>query len=91
CQWRLLPFYYGKYRYIHNRFKDWCYKVIFSILFKSVHNTDLQEVMLDSTIARAHYCATGYDKEDNQSICRSVGGINTKIHAITDDLGNPIE
>ncbi|ORU76301.1 IS5 family transposase, partial [Francisella tularensis subsp. holarctica] len=24
CQWRMLPFYYGKYRSIHKRFKDWC-------------------------------------------------------------------
>ncbi|EKM88538.1 transposase, partial [Francisella tularensis subsp. tularensis AS_713] len=33
--------------------------------------------MLDSTIARAHACATGYDKDDNQAIGRSVGGITT--------------
>ncbi|ORU06795.1 IS5 family transposase, partial [Francisella tularensis] len=46
---------------------------------------------LDSTIARAHACATGYDKDDNQAIGRSVGGITTKIHAMTDALGNPIE
>ncbi|ORU82777.1 IS5 family transposase, partial [Francisella tularensis subsp. holarctica] len=59
CQWRMLPFYYGKYRSIHKRFKDWCDKDIFSRLFKSVQNPDLQEVMLDSTIARAHACATG--------------------------------
>ncbi|KFJ39334.1 putative transposase [Francisella tularensis] len=47
--------------------------------------------MLDSTIARAHACATGYDKDDNQAIGRSVGRITTKIHAMTDALGNPIE
>ncbi|KFJ73402.1 hypothetical protein DR86_1302 [Francisella tularensis] len=91
CQWRMLPFYYGKYRSIHKRFKDWCDKDIFSRLFKSVQNPDLQEVMLDSTIARAHACATGYDKDDNQAIGRSVGRITTKIHAMTDALGNPIE
>ncbi|EKM90077.1 transposase [Francisella tularensis subsp. tularensis 80700103] len=51
----------------------------------------LQEVMLDSTIARAHACATGYDKDDNQAIGRSVGGITTKIHAMTDALGNPMK
>ncbi|MBK2323790.1 transposase, partial [Francisella tularensis] len=37
-----------------------------------------------------HACATGYDKDDNQAIGRSVGGVTTKIHAITDALGNPI-
>ena len=91
CQWRMLPFYYGKYRSIHKRFKSWCDKGIFSDLFQSVQDPDLQEVMLDSTITRAHACATGYDKDNNQAIGRSVGGITTKIHAMTDALGNPIE
>ncbi|MBK2327333.1 transposase, partial [Francisella tularensis subsp. novicida] len=45
----------------------------------------------DSTIARAHAFATAYDKDDNQAIGRSVGVITTKIHAMTDALGNPIE
>ncbi|MDE4984554.1 IS5/IS1182 family transposase, partial [Francisella tularensis subsp. holarctica] len=48
-------------------------------------------VMLDSTIARAPACAKGYDKDDNQAIGRSVGGITSKIHAMTDALGNPLE
>ncbi|WP_150468507.1 IS5 family transposase [Francisella sp. SYW-9] len=87
-QCRMLPFYYSKYRSIHKRFKDWCDKGIFSDLFQSVQDPDLQEVMLDSTIARAHACATGYDKDDNQAIGRSVGGVT---HAITDALGNPME
>ncbi|MBK2357822.1 IS5 family transposase, partial [Francisella hispaniensis] len=91
CQWRMLPFYYGKYRSIHKRFKDWCDKGIFSKLFKSVQDPDLQELMLDSTITRAHVCATGYSKNDSQAIGRSVGGITTKIHTMTDALGNPLE
>ncbi|WP_423784266.1 transposase, partial [Francisella tularensis] len=68
CQWRMLTFYYGIYRSIHMRFKYWCDKDIFSRLFKSLQNDDLQEVMLDSTIARAHDCATGYDNDVNHAI-----------------------
>ncbi|MDE4992558.1 IS5/IS1182 family transposase, partial [Francisella tularensis subsp. holarctica] len=79
----------GKYRSIQKRFNYWCDKDIFSRLFKYVQNPQLQEVMLDSTIARAHDSATGYDKDDNQAIGRSLGGITTKIHAMTDALGNP--
>ncbi|MBK2357850.1 IS5/IS1182 family transposase, partial [Francisella hispaniensis] len=79
------------YRSIHKRFKDWCDKGIFSKLFKSVQDPDLQELMLDSTITRAHACATGYSKNDSQAIGRSVGGITTKIHTMTDALGNPLE
>lgn len=32
CQWRLLPFYYGNWRAIHKRFKQWSEK-IFGILY----------------------------------------------------------
>ncbi len=53
----MLPFYYGKYRAIHKRFKDWFDKDIFSKLFKSVQDPDLQEVMLDSTVTRVDACA----------------------------------
>ncbi|MDE5014676.1 IS5/IS1182 family transposase, partial [Francisella tularensis subsp. holarctica] len=38
-----------------------------------------------------HASATGYDKNDNQAIGRSVGWITTKIQEMTDALGNPIE
>ena len=33
----------------------------------------------------------GYNKNDNQAFGRSVGGITTKIHAMTDALGNPLK
>ncbi|MDE5033799.1 IS5/IS1182 family transposase, partial [Francisella tularensis subsp. holarctica] len=80
---------YAKYRSRPQRSKDWCDKDIFSRVFKSEHNPDLQEVMRDSPIARAHACATGYEQDDNPAIGRSVGGITTKIPAMTDALGNP--
>ncbi|EKM86579.1 transposase [Francisella tularensis subsp. tularensis 831] len=34
--------------------------------------------MLDSTIARAHACATGYDKDDNQAMVDQLVGVTTK-------------
>ncbi|WP_423784895.1 transposase, partial [Francisella tularensis] len=68
CQWMMLPIYYGKYRSIHNRFKDWCDKDIFSRLFKSVQNPDLLEDMIDSKIARAHACAAGSVNDDKQEM-----------------------
>ncbi|MBK2312771.1 transposase, partial [Francisella tularensis subsp. novicida] len=37
-----------------------------------------------------HACATGYDKDDNQAIGRSVGGLTSKSHAINDSFGNQI-
>ena len=42
---------------------------------------------------RAHACAAGAAGSTNQAegLGRSVGGYSTKLHAITDGLGNPID
>jgi len=47
--------------------------------------------MIDSTIVRAHQHRAGAQKKagGDQAIGRSKGGLSTKIHAITDALGNP--
>lgn len=62
CQWRLLPKEYGNWRSIHRRFKRWCEKGIWEHLMNHVMDKDLEHVMLDSTIVRAHACAAGYKK-----------------------------
>ena len=60
---------------------------------KATNNVDLQEVMLDSTIVRAHACAAGYskDSEKSEGLGRSKGGFTSKIHALVDALGNPLK
>ncbi|MHB1182900.1 MAG: transposase family protein [Sulfuricella sp.] len=54
---------------------------------------DLQNVCIDSTIARAHACAAGAGKNsaDDEALGRSRGGFSCKIHALTDSLGLPIK
>ena len=47
--------------------------------------------MIDSTILRAHACAT--PKKNNQAregLGRSCGGFSTKVYAVCDALGNPL-
>ena len=93
CQWRLLPSYYGNWRSVHKRYKQWSDKGIWTRLMESVSDIDGEAVMLDSTIVRAHACASGYQKNGNdaQALGRSKGGFTTKIHALVDALGNPIK
>ncbi len=94
CQWRLLPFYYGHWRAVHKRFKYWVKKGIWENLFKQIQkDPDLEYVMLDSTIVRANACAAGYKKDSQIKEClgRSRGGFTTKIHTLTDALGNPLK
>lgn len=93
CQWRLLPPYYGHWRKVHKRYKQWSDRGIWLELMSSVSEIDDQAVMIDATIVRAHACAAGYHKDGNetQALGRSKGGFTTKIHALVDGLGNPIK
>ena len=44
-----------------------------------------------SAIVRAHRHSAGAKKNGEQAIGRSRGGLTTKIHALVDALGNPVE
>ena len=47
--------------------------------------------MIDSTSCKAHQASSGAPKKNGpQSIGVSSGGLNTKIHAVCDALGNPL-
>lgn len=91
CQWRLLPKEYGCWRAIHKRFKYWSNLGIWKKIFTAVQiNPDLEWVMIDSTIVRAHACAASF-LQKWEALGRSKGGFTTKIHALTDALGNPLD
>ena len=76
CQWRLLPPDYGCCHAIHQRFRRWSQKGVWQKLFEHCQDyPDLQAIMIDGTIVRAHACAAGYAKDS---------------HALVDALGNPL-
>jgi transposase len=94
CCWRLLPFYYGNYRAVHKRFSSWQKQRIWENMFEAAKNEpDMEWIMIDSTIVRAHACAAGYgkDSQEREALGRSKGGFTTKIHALVDALGNPLK
>ena len=90
CQWRLLGKEYGNWRSIHRRFKRWADTGIWKRMMDFVQDPDLEMIMIDSTIIRAHACSAGYGSQKEQSLGRSVGGFTTKIHVVIDCLGNPL-
>ena len=53
---------------------------------------DLENVCIDSTVARAHACAAGAVNSNAaaEALGRSRGGFDCKIHALTDALGLPV-
>lgn len=89
--WRDLPERFGKWDTVYHRFNEWCKKGTWTRVFAVVQDPDLEWLMLDSTVIRAHHHAAGMNGgEDDQSLGRSRGGFGTKIHLAVDALGNPV-
>lgn len=93
AQWEELPKSYGKYKSVHKRFLSWSKKDIWNqVLAFFAQGSDIESIMIDGSIVRAHSCASGYQKnsQEEQALGRSKGGFTTKIHALVDALGLPI-
>lgn len=93
AQWRELPKYYGKWRSTHKRFEQWYHKGLWNqILIYFTEGYDGESVMIDSTIIRAHPCASGYEKDQHIREClgRNKGSFTTKIHMVVNALGQAL-
>ena len=91
--WRDLPETYGPHTTCYNRFVRWRKAGVWDRLMQAVaeiHDGDVQ--MIDSSSVRVHqHAANTSESGGERCMGRSRGGLTTKIHALTDAHGLPLE
>jgi transposase len=88
--WRDLPSEYGKWDTVYHRYNEWCKRDRWQRIFDALQDPDLEWLLIDSTVIRAHQHAAGMNTGGaDEDLGRSQGGFGTKIHGGFDALGNP--
>lgn len=61
--WRDLPERFGKWNSVFQRFNRWSKAGVWEAVFRALQSPELEELLLDSTVIRAHQHAAGAQKK----------------------------
>lgn len=97
-RWCDAPREYGPPKTLYNRWKRWGDLGVFARMMEGLASEGGEEkvVMIDATYLKAHRTASslrakkGADDRRGRLIGRTKGGLNTKLHAVTDAKGRPL-
>ena len=99
-RWCDAPREYGPPKTLYNRWKRWGDMGVFARMMEGLASEGGEEkvVMIDATYLKAHRTASslrakkgGGDDQRGRLIGRTKGGLNTKLHAVTDARGRPLK
>ncbi|RYE72779.1 MAG: IS5 family transposase [Oxalobacteraceae bacterium] len=94
-RWRDAPKDYGPAKTLYNRWKRWGAMGIFVRMMEGLAaaGAEPKTVMIDATYLKAHRTASSLRVKKGgfgRLIGRTKGGLNTKLHAVTDANGRPL-
>ncbi|WP_269220118.1 IS5 family transposase [Brevundimonas vesicularis] len=94
-RWRDAPAAYWPHKTLYNRWKRWSEAGVFIRMMEGLSGaqTERRTVMIDATYLKAHRTASSLRGKKGglgRLIGRTKGGMNTKLHAVTDANGRPI-
>src|SRR5262245_21159279 len=90
--WRDLPETFGTYTTCYNRFVRWGRAGVWDQIMDALaamHDAAVQ--MIDTSVVRVHQQGACIAGNDSQHMGRSRGGLTTKIHAVVDTNGLPVQ
>ena len=76
---------------MYARFAKWRNDGTLETVFHALSaDADMENLSIDSTCIKVHESANGGEKTADKAVGRTRGGLNTKLHAAVDGLGNPV-